>query len=321
MDYDFNTNISSLINQFICRYPHVNLIVKSIALNNTYYNYCITEKDHNKIPFNKVNANFSGTGDLFAALFIKHAFLNEEQVKIAISKTAAYLSKLIAYNVYFDKESYDLSILNSFSTTQTKGSLFYVVGPSGVGKDTLIDLAKKQLKNSNVIFAQRYITRDKNAGGEDHIAISKKSFVEKTAQNFFSLWWQSHDNFYGISSNINLLLENGFNVVVNGSRGYYEEAVKNYPDMKTILITAQESTIRTRLIKRNRENLEEIEKRIERSKYFQDNFRGKNIIVLSNDTALEVSGKAFIEILSKDYTSQKKELIMKQPILDQSKII
>ena len=142
----------------------------------------------------------------------------------------------------------------------------------------------------------------------------KKSFLEKIDQNFFSLWWQSHDNFYGISAKINLLLDQGFNVVVNGSRGYYEEAIKIYPNIKTILITAQENTIRERLLQRNRENIEEIENRIKRSKHFQDKFNHKNITILSNDNELEVSGKAFVELLSKDTIIQTRKPI-RQPIL------
>lgn len=181
----------------------------------------------------------------------------------------------------------------------TQGSLFYVIGPSGVGKDTLMGIAKEQLAGTNVVFAQRHITRDKDAGGEAHIAISKDDFIKKTTENFFCLWWQSHDNYYGISNKINLLLNSGFNVVVNGSRGYYKEAKKAYPDIKTVLITAQEATIKERLLQRGRETTEEIEKRIERSKSFNDTFKNENVITVSNDGALKDSSDYFIEVLSK----------------------
>ena len=179
MGYDFETNILSLINQFENRFPDTDLIIKNVKFNNTYYNYYLSQKELIELPFNKINTSFSGTGDLFASLFIKYVFFNQQNVKDAITKTASDISKLIAYNVYFEKAKHDLSILDSLPFTSEKGNLFYVVGPSGVGKDTLINFAKKRLKNSNVIFAQRYITRDQNAGGENHIAISKKEFFRK----------------------------------------------------------------------------------------------------------------------------------------------
>lgn len=179
------------------------------------------------------------------------------------------------------------------------GILFYVVGPSGVGKDTLLDFAKKALKNSNVHFPKRYITRDKEAGGEDHVAISKENFVNKIDEVFFGLWWQSHDNYYGIAKHdINSFLSKGVNVVVNGSRGYHEMALNSYPEMKTVLITANKDTIRERLIKRGREANEEIEKRIIRSTSFNDFSEKKNVITLNNDSALEISSEKLIALLS-----------------------
>lgn len=178
------------------------------------------------------------------------------------------------------------------------GTLFYVVGPSGVGKDTLLDVAKEALKNTNVCFPKRYITRDKEAGGEKHISISKKDFIKKIEDSFFSLWWQSHDNYYGITNEINSFLAEGLNVVVNGSRGYHDKALKKYPKIKTILITASEATIRERLTKRGRETKEEIEKRIKRSNSFHSFLTKENVIILNNDGSLEVSSQRFIAILS-----------------------
>ncbi len=59
------------------------------------------------------------------------------------------------------------------------GGLILVVGPSGSGKDTLIDGAKELLSDEKFTFIKREITRPATAGGEDHISISKEKFDKK----------------------------------------------------------------------------------------------------------------------------------------------
>ena len=60
--------------------------------------------------------------------------------------------------------------------TANVGKLIFVVGPSGSGKDTLIDGAKDLLSDEKFAFIKREITRSAKAGGEDHIEISKGDF-------------------------------------------------------------------------------------------------------------------------------------------------
>ncbi len=53
------------------------------------------------------------------------------------------------------------------------GRLFYVVGASGAGKDSLIEYARNALGSRDaVVFAHRYITRPPTARGENHVALS-----------------------------------------------------------------------------------------------------------------------------------------------------
>lgn len=59
------------------------------------------------------------------------------------------------------------------------GRLFYVVGASGVGKDTLIRHARDALRPNahHIVFAHRYITRPVDAGGENPIALTQAEFA------------------------------------------------------------------------------------------------------------------------------------------------
>lgn len=55
------------------------------------------------------------------------------------------------------------------------GRLIWLMGPSGSGKDSLLS-ALRQREHSQLLVAHRYITRDANAGSENHIALSEQEF-------------------------------------------------------------------------------------------------------------------------------------------------
>ncbi len=97
-----------------------------------------------------------------------------------------------------------------------QGQLFYVIGPSGSGKDTLMQYAREKLGSAKCVFAHRYITRLPELVGENHIHLSEAEFAAKEKQGFFAMQWDSHGLRYGIGKEINLWLAQGFNVVVNG---------------------------------------------------------------------------------------------------------
>jgi ribose 1,5-bisphosphokinase len=70
------------------------------------------------------------------------------------------------------------------------GRLFYIMGASGVGKDSLIDYSRKKINGlKSVIYAHRYITRPAKAGGENHIALTVEEFHQRKENGLFSLCW------------------------------------------------------------------------------------------------------------------------------------
>ena len=96
------------------------------------------------------------------------------------------------------------------------GCLIAVVGPSGAGKDSLLNGAREQLPH--VHFMRRIITRPHNAGGEDHIELTKDAFTAQITAGKMLFHWQAHDLDYGISIDAASLVRNGNSVVFNGSR-------------------------------------------------------------------------------------------------------
>lgn len=176
-----------------------------------------------------------------------------------------------------------------------KGTLFYVVGASGAGKDSVMNGARAEMAGSiPVIFSHRYITRPADAGGENHVALSKAEFKMRQESGLFAMAWESHGNDYGIGIEINAWLSKGFAVVVNGSRAYLPTAALKYPHMEVILVSVSREILRKRLLERGRETPEEIERRLQRSGCLAPiEFLSPHII--QNDKALTTSVKRFTE--------------------------
>jgi ribose 1,5-bisphosphokinase len=174
--------------------------------------------------------------------------------------------------------------------------LFYVIGASGAGKDTLMSYARNKINgNRPVIFAHRYITRPPDAGGENHVALSHDEFKLRMDAGLFALYWESHGNYYGIGDEINAWMEKGHNVLVNGSRQYLDTAKELYPDMTVILIEADPAVIAERLQSRGREGAEEIQKRIKRTDEITCDL--ENCIRVQNNGAIEVAGDELVNII------------------------
>ncbi len=163
------------------------------------------------------------------------------------------------------------------------GQLFAIVGPSGVGKDTLLDAALEQC--SNVQRVRRVVTRPSAAGGEDIISVTPDEFVQMQTRGDFALSWNAHGLSYGISNEIDTMLTAGRSVVFNGSRTALDIAAQAYPDLKILSIEADHDILRERLIARGRETLEDIEQRLERAKISAPT--GPNVVRILNNGSLE----------------------------------
>ena len=149
------------------------------------------------------------------------------------------------------------------SSEQGSGVLILVVGPSGAGKDTLIEAARHHFAGDpRFSFPERVITRSEQAG-EAHTAVEPEKFGELAAQGAFFLSWFAHDTSYGIPADIVSGLEAGKLVVVNVSRGVIDAAGKKWPDVRVVNVSAPPSVLRDRLLARGRESGGAIDERLE----------------------------------------------------------
>ncbi len=177
-------------------------------------------------------------------------------------------------------------------------ALFYVVGASGVGKDSLIQYARDALgEGHGVVFAHRYITRPVHAGGENHIELSVSEFLLRRRHGFFALDWESHGFHYGIGVEIDAWLAQGLSVVVNGSRRYIPIARKRYPALKVVWITAPPQVRVQRLEGRGRETRREIAARLKRDAWPGMAPAGE-AVQIANEGTLEAAGRRLVEVLA-----------------------
>lgn len=193
---------------------------------------------------------------------------------------------------------YMASMPTTWYMTMADARLFYVVGASGSGKDSLIDYARKHVKSDTpVIFAHRYITRPYNAGGENHIELGEEEFEMRRQRGCFALHWKSHGLQYAIGIEINQWLAKGIHVVVNGSRAYMPYARIHYPEILPVLIRVHPDKLRERLQNRDRENEQEIEERIHQAEILDRSLNHANLAIIENNHSLDESGNTLVRMI------------------------
>src|SRR3954452_5276441 len=125
--------------------------------------------------------------------------------------------------------------------------LVLVVGPSGAGKDTLLDAARQALADDTRFrFVRRVITRPADAGGEAHEAVTEAEFAARD----FALQWQAHGLRYGIPAEA---IEERVVAVANVSRTVIAEAARRFR-VRVIEVTAPPDVLASRLASRGRED-------------------------------------------------------------------
>ena len=150
------------------------------------------------------------------------------------------------------------------------GTLILVVGPSGAGKDTLINGARDLLaQDQGFAFIRRCITRPAGAGGEDHEALHERDFAARRISGEFALSWHANGFGYGLPrAAIDAALSRGACAIANASRGATDEARQVFSRIRVVLVTASPAILARRLAGRGRESVAEIEARLARGGAF-----------------------------------------------------
>src|ERR1700750_114065 len=118
------------------------------------------------------------------------------------------------------------------------GRLVLVVGPSGAGKDTLINLSRAACADDpGIVFPRRVVTRQASAF-EDNAEIDAPAFRQALADGRFAVHWEAHGHFYALPRSLDDDIRTGRAVVVNVSRGVVGALREHYENVVVGTITA-----------------------------------------------------------------------------------
>lgn len=177
-----------------------------------------------------------------------------------------------------------------------EGVLVLVVGPSGAGKDTLMDAARAALAgDGGFVFARRLITRPAMAGAEDHDSCDEADFAAALARGDLALNWVAHGLHYGIPASELGGIAAGRVVIVNVSRGAIAQAEALAGRVLVVEITAPVAVLAKRLAGRGRESEADIAARLAREAPLTT--RRAELVSIRNDGSVAEAAGAFVAVL------------------------
>ena len=148
----------------------------------------------------------------------------------------------------------------------TGGRLIVVVGPSGAGKDSLINHAASIYRaHPAVRFIRRVITRPCDGQSEDHASMTREEFDAAETMGDFAVSWEAHGLKYGVPGDSLAFVHAGGIAICNGSRSALPLFRDGFQNLTVINVTARPEILAARLQARGRETRDDILRRLARS--------------------------------------------------------
>ncbi|WP_418185157.1 guanylate kinase [Aliarcobacter vitoriensis] len=181
---------------------------------------------------------------------------------------------------------------------EIKGAILIISGPSGCGKSTLLREIYKNIPN--YFFSISTTTREKREdveeNGVDYFFVTKEEFEKDIENGNFLEWANVHDNYYGTKLQpIVQALNEGklviFDIDVQGHKILREKL--NSLITSVFITTPTLKILEQRLVSRDTDSLEMIEKRLRNAKVEIESFTDYDYLIVNENIH-----KATQEILS-----------------------
>ena len=176
------------------------------------------------------------------------------------------------------------------------GVFLAVAGPSGAGKDSIIDSVRgKYAGDERTGFVTRVITRPEGSQGEAHDSVTLSDFADMERRGAFALSWHAHGLAYGIPAVADTWIGEGRVVIANLSRAMLGEAMRRYRRLVAVHVTADPDVLAKRLGDRGREAAGDIQQRLLRLASLD--VPDGNVFGIDNSGALSAASERFEGLL------------------------
>lgn len=183
----------------------------------------------------------------------------------------------------------------------SEGFLLILSGPSGSGKDTVIDCLLK--RDNQIVCSVSMTTRNPRPGEQDgvnYFFVSKEEFEQKIAQDEMLEWAKYGENYYGTPKTpILKWIAEGKTVILNIEVQGAGKIKERMPEVRTMfLMPPSVQALRARLKGRGTESDEEIEKRIAIARYEISHAYDYDYIIVNN--RLEDAVEGVLEVVNRN---------------------
>lgn len=180
------------------------------------------------------------------------------------------------------------------------GVFVAVAGPSGAGKDTLIEYARRHFAGrADIVFVRRLITREADAGSEDHDTLSVEAFEHARAEGAFACSWQANGLRYALPAATDVAISAGHIAVANVSRAAIPLLRERYRNVLSVIVTAREEVLAKRLAARGREDRTAIRERLARNAIYAEPGDKPDTITIDNSGPPEEGGRRMVAAIEK----------------------
>jgi ribose 1,5-bisphosphokinase len=174
------------------------------------------------------------------------------------------------------------------------GAWVFVCGPSGSGKDSVIEFARQALGNrQDIVFARRMVTRAAQPGS-DHDPVTDLALAELRQLGGLCWHWQAHGFAYGIARHYAGAVQAGSLVVINGARAHVNSLPRS-PQVRVVQISADPDRLAARLAQRGRDTASAVAERLTRNAYFTGMQADR---VIANNGELAIAGGQLADYLA-----------------------
>ena len=182
------------------------------------------------------------------------------------------------------------------------GLAIVVTGPSGAGKNSVIDRVMAMLPG--LIYSVSYTSRPRRpseVNGEDYVFVSREQFVQRIEEGDFLEHVKYLDDHYGTSrSQIKDFISRGLDVILNievkGAKALQQKDMGATKFVYAFLTPSSTEELESRLRKRNTEDGEKIQRRLEVAKGEMQELPCFDFLIINDDLDTAVQELASIII-------------------------